>query len=82
MNIQFQPWVIKYQKSLLDNKYNVNENNSRSSWIVAWHSRFLFQHCDQLQDQEGNVANAKEQCEYSLNGTSVTLRKDQVVRGI
>ena len=42
--------------------------------IVTCRPRLLLQHGDQLEDQEGNIAQAKEHGKYSLDGTGMALR--------
>ena len=73
-NIQFQPRIVEYKESLQRDEKDIQATNRRPYRIVTCRPRLLLQHGDQLEDQERNVAQAKEHHEYSLDGTSMTLR--------
>ena len=72
---EIQSGIIEDEESLQGHKQDVQATNSCSEWGVTQRVWFLFDHGDQLQSNEGDIAHGKNDGPYPEYCTGMALSK-------
>ena len=72
-NVQVEPRVVEDEESLEHDKGHVEAADHSLQWVVARRPRLFLDNCDQLEWEEGQIANGKEDRPNAQDGARMTL---------